>query len=111
MRGVDSYRRPFVTIKVSCVYDGKDKKDVRNKTKQEMVVTFFQRYSDNEYSWAYGHCYEQNVVYWDSRVRPNDTSDITYRLKKLLSGESIRSVDFYCSDNTRPLDTRDGNGA
>ena len=108
MRGVDSCKRPFIAIRVRCVYEGKDSDDVG--TDDLVVGTFFQRYTDDNHSWAYGTCYRTNMIYWDSRVRLEDMSDIEARLKKLIVGESIRDVDFFCKNNTRAINTVEGNG-
>jgi len=100
MRGVDKFRRPFIAIKVNCVDSALEK---------QMVGTIFQRYTDNDVNWAYGTCYEQNIIYWDSRLRLEDYRNLETRLKKLFSGGSVKSVDFWPKDNA-PVDTRVGNG-
>lgn len=85
MRGKDMYGRPFIAIKVKaegrCPF-------------REVVGTFFQRYDDCKFSWAYGTCYHMNMIYHDSRIRPEAEADLTKRLKVLTSGGEIRSMDF-----------------
>ena len=56
----------------------------------EYVCTFFQRYSDNTESWAFGTTFAGlGVLYGDSRVREWDYDDLTERLTRLLDGEIV----------------------
>lgn len=102
MKGVDCFRRPFLAIKVNTVND-------EGETKK-MVGTFFQRYSDNHVSWAFGTCYETNVIFHDSRVRPEHFEGLKKRLQKLFSGSQLQNVNFWMGDLNDEVDWINGNG-
>ena len=81
MIGQDCHYRPFIAIK----YKSND---------VFMVGTFFQRYTDDSKSWAFGTCYLCHGIYHDSRIRLDDYALLEQRLKKLLSGEELRELTY-----------------
>lgn len=98
MKGIDRYKRPFIALKVVVTKDNKSK---------EIVGTFFQRYTDDNVSWAFGTCYQTNVIYQDSRVRLCDYETLEKRLKLLLDKQIIK--DLKCGFHEEP-DYVNGNG-
>lgn len=105
MRGMDTYGRLFLAIKVS-IYDT-DKNYL-----SDVVGTIFERYSSNSNALAYGTCYrlENNnyFIYDDSRVRDYDYDNLIKRLTKLFNGEMLKSLDL--STNMTDMNRVDGNG-
>lgn len=101
MKGTDCHKRPFIAIKVKCAENGVNK---------YAVGTFFQRYSDESKSWAFGTCYETNIIYYDSRVRITDYHDLESRLKKIFNRGTVHNVKFWGKNITRPIDMCNGNG-
>lgn len=97
MKGVDVYRRPFISIKVK--YN-----DLNSNSDEDLVKfavgTFFQRYTDDNYNWAYGTRYKQNIIYNSSIVRDYDYESLETRLKKIFDGESVNIIKVYQDDNT-----------
>lgn len=98
MRGIDVYKRPFIAFKVK-VIDA-------NNVEQEMVSTFFQRYTDDIYNWAYGTCYNTNTLYHNSRIHDYEYEMLTSRLCKLISGIPIKNIEYSKND----IDYENGNG-
>jgi hypothetical protein len=105
MKGVDYYGRHFVSIKYWVT-------DTTDMTKPyQSVGTFFQRYSDDPDTWAYGTCYPMNMLFYDSRVRLFDYKHLTTRLHMLLKNEKIYSSDFFkLKDDERDICLVPGNG-
>lgn len=103
MRGVDAHNRPFVALKVRCVYDAADGK---NAHEFDATGVFYVEGG----SWWFGSWYRGNLLYHDRAVYPGDYDVLEKRLRKLVAGERVRSVDFACRVNSRPLDLCDGNG-
>ena len=82
MKGIDAYRRPFVAFKI------RTQKASEGSTLH--VCTFFQRYSDDNASWAYGTTFGNfGTFYHDSRLRSTDYPLIEARLTSLLAGEPV----------------------
>ena len=87
MKGVDIYGRKFIAMKVKT-------HNTKTHESKEIVGTFFQRYSDtNEY--AFGTCYDLNIIHYDSRIRVYQSDDLQKRLKLLLDGETIKNIDMF----------------
>ena len=105
MVGVDKHKRQFLAIKVKAKYIGD--KEVKI-TEKNIVGTIFQRYTDDTMSWAYGTCYDLNMIYWDSRLRLCEYNILETRLEKLLKGEKIRNIDY--SKFNQSIDYINGNG-
>jgi hypothetical protein len=82
MIGKDCHNRPFLSIKykVNNIY---------------MVGTFFQRYTDDLESWAYGTLYTRYGIYHDSRVRFDDYKALEQRLRNLLNGIELRELTYF----------------
>jgi hypothetical protein len=101
MRGTDFYGRPFLAVKINCEQSLKteeeDTEEDHKCTKRyEVVGTFFQRYTDSHSAVAYGTCFQQDLLYDDSRVRTEqDQEIIANRINKLLRGETIFSYGFW----------------
>lgn len=91
MKGIDCFKRPFLAIKVKCTYKTEELEPT------EVVGTFFQRYTDDESSWAFGTCYMTDIIWHDSRVRQNIYSELQTRLTLLTSGKKINSIHSNCS--------------
>ena len=87
MAGIDAYRRPFVAFKLQvCSVDRADRAD-------EVVCTFFQRFSDNTESWAFGTTLNGlGILYHDSRVRKDDYALLEDRLGRLIAGETVTTA-------------------
>ena len=86
MQGYDAIGRRFVAIKV----------DTKNKTTGETsqaVGTFFERYTSDSKTWAFGTCYPMNIIHYDSRVRESQYSDLGQRLTLLFGGEELSDID------------------
>jgi hypothetical protein len=84
MKGVDAYKRPFVAFKLQVSHDKWQEQN------GEQVCTFFQRFSDNTDSWAYGTTLQGfGVLYHDSRVREYDYALLEERLGRLVAGEKV----------------------
>ena len=88
MKGVDFYRRKFVSIK----YWITDTTEPINS--YQAVGTFFQRYTDDPDTWAYGTCYALNMLFYESRVRLYDYKNLTTRILMLLKNEKIYNSVF-----------------
>lgn len=73
---------------------------IENKDKK-VVGTFFQRYTDDPYSWAYGTCCWDPcyLIYHDSRIRHEKYDEIKERLKLLISGKEINSIRQFGVEN------------
>lgn len=86
MQGYDAIGRRFVAIKV----------DTKNKTTGETsqaVGTFFERYTSDNNTWAFGTCYPLNIIHHDSRVRESQYSELGQRLTLLFGGEELSDID------------------
>jgi hypothetical protein len=94
MKGVDVYNRPFIAMKVNVF---------NNKTGENSIIvgTFFQRYSDDLVSWAYGTCYSLNLLYDDSRIRLDEYKNLEKRLKLLLDGKIVYDLNNFSDDCDR----------
>lgn len=94
MIGKDCFARPFLAIKFKiddmCI-----------------VGTFFQRYSDDYLSWAFGTTHMRYGIYHDSRVRLDDYKPLEQRLRNLLDGVELRELT--CFDKNFNIEV--GNGA
>ena len=87
MSGLDLYKRPFLAIKYHVKTD---------KEEFDSVGTFFQRYSDNRNSWAFGTYYPiHNQIYEESRVRLDDYDLLTSRLISFLTKPEIIIKNYY----------------
>ena len=85
MKGIDAYRRPFVAFKVRAVRASEGPSGSTGSSLH--VCTFFQRYSDDTESWAYGCTFGNfGTFYHDSRLRVIDYPLIEARLTSLLAG-------------------------
>lgn len=96
MKGVDFYYRPFIAIKLTAKkntsdYDTLDSDD-SDLDGLEIVGTFFQRYTSDKKTWAYGTRYGINMLWHDSRIREKDYTSLEERLKKIINGESVLST-------------------
>jgi hypothetical protein len=98
MKGIDCYKRPFIAFKFWI------RSNDNIKPPYEAVGTFFQRYSDNNNSWAYGTCYELNSLYNDSRIRLCDYENLAERIKRLVNGEELPDLKYEPS-NTIYIET------
>lgn len=98
MKGIDTFRRPFLAIKVTAKYIGSDTELIGKKF--DLVGTIFQRYSDQSFSWAYGTCYDSNMLLWDSRLRDYEYKEIEDRLKRIFNKETVKNIQFYKLDQT-----------
>ncbi len=96
MKGVDMYRRPFVACKLTATSFAET---------FEFVGTFFQRYTDEETEWAYGTYAPLNLLFHDSRIRPQHHNDLEQRLCRLLRREVVYNI-----DDSRGCDYIQGNG-
>ena len=93
MKGTDAYGRPFVSLKIKEATEG--------ETEHKCVGTFFQRYSDDEKSWAYGTCYSSgNLLYNDSRIRPDAYEKVQYILSNLSQGKTITGFNRHYEDES-----------
>lgn len=99
MTGVDVFKRPFITIKFLVEFKDDEKP-------QEMVGTFFQRYTGETSNWAFGTCYESNNLFHDSRVRLDHYAELPSRLSAIKEGKSVHSVDGF----KEPYNWVKGNG-
>lgn len=109
MKGKDHFGRPFFCIKLNAKYVGSDPNLIGSNN--GVVGTIFKRYTDDNYSWAYGTCYDTNMLYWDSRLRLNDYENLEARLKNLFNGKCVRNTMFRGLD--KPMESKDyinGNG-
>jgi hypothetical protein len=95
MKGVDIFNRPFVAMKLNTF-------NIETSEKNCIVGTFFQRYSDDLVNWAYGTCYDLNLLYSDSRIRVCEYENLENRLKLLLSGNTVFNLNSF-SDNYNPV--------
>ena len=79
MIGVDCFNRPFMAIKVKTNED------------KYVVGTFFQRYTDDPYTWAYGTCYSgANMIFHKSRFHTEeDITTLTEKLYNLFYNKTI----------------------
>ena len=111
MHGKDKYNRPFLSIKVQRKFkpilttiDGE--KQLSEKWKiQDIVGTFFQRYSDGDFPIVFGTCYPSSIIYHSSKADNLFETNVAFgRIKKLLAGESIRSIDIWKNDIKSKLD-------
>ena len=86
MKGVDKFKRPFIAFRVQCTPIDDDEKQYNQ------VGTFFQRYSDNVEDWAYGTNYHMlNMIFFDSRVRPQHYENLKQRLRILIDKGTVQS--------------------
>lgn len=108
MKGIDMWNRPFIAIRVKCVQACRDTDE--NKISYA-VGTFFQRYSDENFNWAYGTAYIYSTIYWDSRIQKYDYKCLSNRLKKLASGEKACFMGFSHENKECILDTMINNNA
>ena len=90
MEGIDAYRRPFVAFKLTvCRAD---------RPVEQVVCTFFQRFSDNTDSWAFGtNLWNFGILYNDSRVRDYDYALLEDRLGRLVAGEKVYHDEYTLS--------------
>lgn len=95
--GYDNYNRFFISI----LYDVYSL-DLENKIKENKIVTFFQRYSDNKY--GYVSC--QNTLIYESYVQTHnfqynnilgDQYEVLFDL--LNNGSSVKDNKTYCLSN------------
>jgi hypothetical protein len=98
MKGVDIFKRPFIAFKLTAT---------KEDDTFDFVGTFFQRYTDNSYEWAYGTCSHSNLLFHDSRVRHTHFDDLEHRIRLLLSQISVTSID----STKHIVDYIRGNGA
>lgn len=82
MIGIDCYNRHFMAIKVKTNND------------KYIVGTFFQRYTNDSYTWAYGTCYPGNTIFYKSRFHTDeDITTLTERLHNLFYNKTVNVYD------------------
>ena len=92
MKGSDIYNRPFVAFKVKTF-------DTHTNETDEIVGTFFQRYTYDYTTYAYGTCYKLNMIHYDARVRLDQYDNLELRLKLLVDGQIINAIDLNISSD------------
>jgi hypothetical protein len=109
MKGYDSLGRRFISIKTNTEVVGEDEEEMgveqldsmKKGYKKQMVGTFFERYPNDNKTWAYGTCYMQGILYTDSRVRLDDLENLEKRLTLLFNKQKILNIDSWRENDDR----------
>lgn len=85
MRGVDVYRRPFISVRVTVTKPSGDT--------SKAVGTFFQRYTDApQAQWCFGTCYPIGIITDESYTNRERQDKLENRLRKLFNGETLNTM-------------------
>jgi len=85
MTGIDCYGRPFVAFKISVT-------DTETGKQWQEAATFFQRYSDDSNTWAFGTAYQGQALYDKSRFEESEYEALQKRLEILIGGGVVRNM-------------------
>ena len=107
--GIDIYNRPFICFKLTTIRiqdepeaDLDQLPELRKNFTEQIVITLFQRYHDNPNQWAISG--EQNILYTtNSWIEKEDIEWFTQRLKLLLNGDTLLSLDSLRITNKNDL--------
>ena len=107
MKKIDKYGRKFLSL---CL-DTLTLDENENKEKSKIVITIFERYSDNNNVIATGTRYDFGLFWPDSIIRGKNEFNLCIdRINKLLSGEIIYNIEELSLDETRTkLECKYGN--
>ena len=117
MTGYDVYNRQFLALKLDIEVVKKrskygdeekeekeyeDDEDIYNKLgyKIQVVETFFERYSNDDKTLAFGCMNYTHMLYNDSRVRDYDFDNLLKRLKILFDGNALYNIDSWKIQNS-----------
>jgi hypothetical protein len=95
MKGIDTFGRQFLSIKVEYQKKCVDKETEKTIIKKgELVSTFFQRYSGCESTVCYGTYYQYSNIFYESYISLKNINIVISRIKKLLHGEIIKNINY-----------------
>ena len=91
MYGIDSYSRPFITLKLEYKYNldklsAKEREYYDDNESYSGIVTLFQRYTDSPTSWTCGACYRGMIDLFQTGILRNDTFNA---IKELIANRYV----------------------